>query len=73
MIGYLSGAIGGVLKMYSAPTFISLFMSQFLQINTVITRGIETALAAIVCGYLGAAGKHLFTWSLKKINSKKIK
>ena len=56
LIGFFSGMIGGFVKYASGVMLQIGFMGRLF----------EAGLTALVCGFLGVAGKHLFDWLKKK-------
>lgn len=61
LIGFFSGAFGGFIK------YLSLLDAGFG------SRLFEAGSTALVCGFLGVAGKHSFDWLRKKYLNKNKK
>ncbi len=76
-IGFVSGMVGGLTKFYTHETTLAFHLENIYHINWEWpSRLFEAAVAALVCGFVGALGKHLLTLLIKKINSynnKKLK
>lgn len=74
ILSTVAGVIGGLAKLYAHPTFIAVYIDKLLDINwQAPARIIEAGMAALICGFLGAWGKHLFTLAMRKIKIKKHK
>ena len=68
--GPFAGIVGGLAKFYSQESLIG----KLLNINWgFTTRLIEAGAAALICGFLGALGKHLLTLVLRKIHNRRQK
>lgn len=65
IIGFFCGMMGGILKLISGISGMVLLDAGF------IGRLFEAGATAIVCGFLGVAGKHSFDWLRKKFLNKK--
>jgi len=62
-IGFIVGMTGGMLKYISGALLDISFAGRL----------VEAGLTAMVCGFLGVAGKHTFYWLRKKYFTKKNK
>lgn len=67
-------AIIGVVKLYFIPmTGLSVYISKLLDISGFPIQLFEAGITAFLCGFLGAGGKHVLTWGVKKFKIKKRK
>ncbi|HVX48812.1 MAG TPA: hypothetical protein VHB48_01595 [Chitinophagaceae bacterium] len=70
----VAGMVGGLAKLYAHPTFIAVYINRLFSINWQGPAKLaEAGIAALLCGFLGAWGKHLFTLVMKKFIHKKSK
>lgn len=68
MVSIIAGAFGGVVKLYSSASMVTVCLLQRIGINSeIFGRIVEAGAAALACGFLGALGKHLFTLLMRKI------
>lgn len=59
-IGFFSGLAGGFIKFINAPLLEATFIGKLA----------EAGVTALVCGFLGIAGKNLYMWIAKKLKRK---
>lgn len=63
-IAFICGAVGGLIKLASGSMLLDV---------TFIGKLFEAGVTALVCGFLGVAGKYSFDWLRKKYINKKLK
>lgn len=65
---YLLASVAGTMKYL----FGSVVLTHFLDVTGFPVRFVEAFVTAVFCGFGGILGKHVFTWLMKKLKTKKI-
>lgn len=64
IVAFFAGMFGGIVKLITGSVLLDVsFMGKLA----------EAGVTALVCGFLGVAGKHLFSFAWKKITNKNKK